>query len=113
MIDTGWLPSGFCIHCIKHLLSTQWDTYVNTLCKTTCKAEQRRMLTRGPPINLSDKTALPCPDDEEVYALWYMSSPDEEQSAKLTGSLVGKEREEYWNSQRQFYISDEPDEETA
>ena len=41
-------------------------------------------------VNLSDKTALPCPDDGEVYSLWYMCIPEEEQSGKLKGSLIGQ-----------------------
>jgi hypothetical protein len=76
------------VGCIHIIISSQWAAYVNTLAKTTCKAEQRRMLTRGPPVNISDKTALPCPDDGEVYSLWYMDSPNIEQSAKLEGSLT-------------------------
>jgi hypothetical protein len=48
------------------MLKTQWDQYCKRLATVNCKAEQRRMLERGPPVNISDKTALPCPDTEEV-----------------------------------------------
>jgi hypothetical protein len=40
-------------------------------------------------VNISDKTALPCPDDGEVAALWFMST-GQEHSPKLEGSLVGE-----------------------
>jgi hypothetical protein len=64
------------------------------------------MLQAGPPINLKDKTALPCPDDSEIYSLWYMID-NNEHSAKLKGSLEGEERQKYWNEQKKFYIVDE------
>ena len=74
---SDWMTSLYCSVCIDHLLNTQWEIYVNTLAKTTCKAEQRRMLTKGPPINIGDQKALPCPNDGEVYKLWYMVSSEE------------------------------------
>ena len=91
-----WLPSGFCQICVTHLLKTQWPNYTKALAAVTCKAEQNRLLKRGPPINVSDKTAMPCPDDVEVHALWFMSG-NEYRSAKLEGSLVGEERQAYWD----------------
>jgi hypothetical protein len=89
--DGPWLPSGYCVNCIQHLIKTQWTTYKTSLEKTNCKAEQRRLLSRGPPINLSDAKALPCPDSEngEIHSLWFMSD-GEEHSAKLEGSLTGE-----------------------
>lgn len=84
-----WQPSGFCEVCIGYLLKSQWEIYTNALAKTTCKAEQRRLLKGGPPINLKDSKALPCPDDAEIHSLWYMSD-GAEHSAKLEGSLVGE-----------------------
>lgn len=44
--DANWLASGFCEACVNILIQTQWDLYVNSLAKTTCKAEQRRLLAR-------------------------------------------------------------------
>jgi hypothetical protein len=70
-------------------LKSQWSTYTTALSKTTCKAEQRRLLARGPPINISDPKALECPDGGEVHSLWYMVD-GKEYSAKLEGSYVGE-----------------------
>jgi hypothetical protein len=84
-----WLPAQYCQDCIQQLLSTQWSTYTEALLKTTCKAEQRRLLTRGPPINLRDDRAMPCPNNEEIHKLW-LSSTDEVRSAKLDFSLIGE-----------------------
>jgi hypothetical protein len=67
------------------------------------------MLQAGPPINLKDKTALPCPDDAEIHSLWYMED-NKEHSAKLKGSLEGEERQKYWDEQKKFYIAEEPEE---
>jgi hypothetical protein len=84
-----WQPSGFCETCVSYLLKTQWDLYTSALAKTTCKAEQRRLLKAGPPVNLKDAKALPCPDDGEVHSLWFKSD-SAEHSAKLEGSLTGE-----------------------
>lgn len=46
-----FLPAGYCKDCIEHLLRTQWSNYTEALAKTTCKAEQRRLLTRGKPFS--------------------------------------------------------------
>jgi hypothetical protein len=88
--SSKWLPSGFCESCIGHLQRTQFSLWTESLAKSTCLAEQRRLLRRGPPINLRDDKALPCPDNGEVSKLWFMSTPNEEKSAKLEGSLVGE-----------------------
>ena len=84
-----WTASGFCETCVGYLLKSQWEIYTSALAKTTCKAEQRRLLQSGPPINLKDAKALPCPDEGEVHSLWYMSD-GEVHSAKLDGSLTGE-----------------------
>lgn len=106
-----WLPSGFCKGCIEYLLQSQWAVYTTALAKTTCKAEQRRLLAKGPPINLKDNTALPCPDDSEVHALWFMEN-NEYRSAKLDGSLTGDARQKFWDEQAAFQF-DEPEEPEA
>jgi hypothetical protein len=103
-----WQASKFCEMCVEVLLSSQWSTYVNALQSTKCKAEQRRLLTVGPPINIKDKNALPCPNDGEVNLLWYMSTQDEK-SGKLKDSLTGAARDAYWKEQMQFYVIDEPE----
>lgn len=77
--------------CVEQLLKTQWTSYKGSLEKTNCKAEQRRLLSRGPPVNLRDPEALPTPDDKEVHSLWY-GSVGELRSAKLEGSLEGEVR---------------------
>eukprot|EP00598_Pedospumella_elongata_P000672 CAMPEP_0184966628 /NCGR_PEP_ID=MMETSP1098-20130426/247_1 /TAXON_ID=89044 /ORGANISM="Spumella elongata, Strain CCAP 955/1" /LENGTH=155 /DNA_ID=CAMNT_0027487937 /DNA_START=25 /DNA_END=492 /DNA_ORIENTATION=+ len=107
-----WAPSGFCETCVAYLLKAQWEIYTSALAKTTCKAEQRRLLKAGPPVNLKDATAFPTPDNGEVYSLWYMSD-GLEHSAKLEGSLIGEERTKYWIEQTQFYAEEEPEDETV
>lgn len=87
--ESEWKPSGFCQTCINFLLNSQWDIYTSALAKSTCKAEQRRLLQHGPPINIKDAKALECPDGGEVFSLWFMSD-GLEHSAKLKGSLVGE-----------------------
>eukprot|EP01036_Dinobryon_divergens_P033705 gene33705-43563_t len=84
----------------------EWDLYVNTLAKTTCKAEQRRLLAKGPPSKIHDDKALPVPENAQVELLWY-SSDSLEHSSKLLGALEGEARTKYWEDQKLFYIHDE------
>jgi hypothetical protein len=49
---TPWRPSVYCQVCIQRLLGRQWDDYTNAVNTSTCAAEIRRLLARGPPINL-------------------------------------------------------------
>lgn len=62
------------------------------------------MLASGPPIYISDKHALPLDDgDTHIINLWY-ASDGQERTAKLVGALEGKEREELWESLKEFII---------
>jgi hypothetical protein len=108
--EDTWLPSGFCEDCLSYLLSSQWNQYVERLRTTNCKAEQRRLITAGPPVYISDKNALPCPEGSHVSALWF-SGDGEERSSVLEGALQGEERERFWEEQRQFVEADGDEEE--
>lgn len=112
-----WLRSKFCEICVTYLLKSQFQKYKDTLAKSKCQAEMRRMVTAGPPVNVKDAVALPCGEDEgvigdshngEVHSLWY-SSDGEVHSAKLEGSLEGDARERYWQEIREFYVVDSKD----
>jgi len=110
-----WLVSKFCSDCCSHLQKIQFNQYEERLKKTTCQAEMRRLVEGGPPINLFDKTALPCDDDPsnsrgEVHSLWF-SSDGQEHSAKLEGSLEGDARANFIVEIGKFYITTMPDEE--
>lgn len=104
--DEKWYVSGYCQMCVEYLLSSQWSDYVTRLQKTTCKAEQRRMLARGPPEYLRDEKMFMEVPDSEVRWLWYMSDSSVK-SARLEGALEGEERMAYWNEQRAFYVADD------
>eukprot|EP00349_Pseudokeronopsis_sp_Brazil_P008790 CAMPEP_0202972034 /NCGR_PEP_ID=MMETSP1396-20130829/32842_1 /ASSEMBLY_ACC=CAM_ASM_000872 /TAXON_ID= /ORGANISM="Pseudokeronopsis sp., Strain Brazil" /LENGTH=152 /DNA_ID=CAMNT_0049702029 /DNA_START=93 /DNA_END=551 /DNA_ORIENTATION=+ len=110
--NPSWIPAQYCQTCIEYLLQTQFQNFKDAWQKTTCKAEQRRLVTRGPPINLRDDKAMPCPGKVEINLLWYMSD-GQEKSAKLLNSLEGEERERYWDELRAFYSEDEPDDEAT
>jgi hypothetical protein len=85
--------------CVSYLLTLQFKKYVEDVAKSDCRAELRRLLTKGPPVNLKEEVGLPTPDGSgEVYRLWF-SSDKEEHSAKLEGSLEGEERKAWWDAQ--------------
>ncbi|GMH83758.1 hypothetical protein TL16_g09707 [Triparma laevis f. inornata] len=77
-----WSPCLFETSMVTHLLSTQFQTYMDRVKKTDCQAELRRLLAAGPPVYISDKTALPVPEgDTHVERLWF-ASDDKERSAR-------------------------------
>jgi len=111
--DGPWLASKFCETCVGYLLTSQFQKYKDSLANTKCKAEMRRLVEAGPPVNVFDKNALPCENDTkngEVAVLWY-SSDGQEHSAKLEGSLEGEERAKYWEEIKKFYSAEEPEDE--
>jgi len=103
-----WLSSGYCQSCLQHLIQTQWQVYISSLEKSTCRAEMKRLLGRGPPINLRDPKALPCPNDGEVFEVWFMSD-GAIHSAKLDGSLLGEDRDIFWREKLEFFPEEESD----
>jgi hypothetical protein len=63
------------------------------------------LLAKGPPVYIEDKHALAL-DDEDPYIVkpWY-ASDGQERSAKLMGSVDGKERDELLESLKSFVIA--------
>lgn len=91
--NSDWQPSPYCINCLNHMLSTQWDRYVNTIKTETCKKTLRNMIKLGPPTNLRDPISLPCNNDNgEVYQIYHNNIII---NAKLNGSYEGSEMERY------------------
>merc|ERR1711916_411925 len=91
---------------------SQYQKYVDDLAKTTCAAEQRRLLADGPPVNIYEPHGMPCVCGTcegrlEVAALWYASKGDV--SPQLEGALTGKARMAFWEEQKKFRIQDEDD----
>ncbi len=71
----------------------------------------RRLLEKGPPIYVSDQHGMALDDDEEyIVSLWY-ASDGKERSAKLKDAVEGKERDELWDSLKEFIIEEGREEE--
>ncbi|XP_022588327.2 uncharacterized protein LOC34618102 [Cyclospora cayetanensis] len=104
--DSRWHPACFCYPCIQQLQQTQFKRYCDGVSHSTCAKEQRALLHRGPPINLSDPHAFPVAERTEVEALW-IAATKQQASAKLEGSLTGEAREKLWNELQAFLIKDE------
>jgi len=104
-----WSPALFEREIVESLVNSQFEKYVETVKKSDCQAELRRLLDQGPPIYVSDKVALPLPEgDEYVMKLWF-AHDGKERSAKLKGALEGKERDNLWNELKLYLIKDEED----
>lgn len=99
-----WKPALFELEVIQKLLEEQFHQYVDRVKQTDCQAELRRLLDKGPPIYISDDTALPLEEgDTHVSKLWF-ASDGQERSAKLDGAPEGEEREKLWKELQQFII---------
>ena len=98
-----WLPSQFAADTVEHLLDTQFAKYLGDVEKAAkdCAAAVRRLVSKGPPVYIEDKNAMPLKEgDTHIAKLWFMSS-GEERSAKLKGALDGAERDKLWGSQKE------------
>jgi hypothetical protein len=99
-----WKPSLFELEVVQKLLDEQFHQYVERVKKTDCQAELRRLLDKGPPIYISDDTALPLEEgDTHISKLWF-AFDGQERSAKLDGALEGEAREKLWEELKQFII---------
>ena len=113
----------YCQQCIdSQFIAQQWQTYLDNISKADCAAALRRLITKAPPINVKD-AGLPCEDstsapsdpergEGEVHSFWY-ASDGAEHSAKLQGSLVGSERQSFWEDKKGFLAATELEEERA
>lgn len=63
-----WKPSAACETCVGYMLLNQYKGWVDALEKSTCLAETTRMLTRGPPINLSVRVVTACWPSSWLFA---------------------------------------------
>jgi hypothetical protein len=99
-----WHPCHYERSVVENLLKTQFHDYVEKVRTTDCQAELRRLLSSGPPIYISDKHAMPLPDDEtHICALWF-AGDNTERSAKLDGAVEGEERQKLWTELKSFII---------
>lgn len=93
---------------VEKLLAEQFPNFIDRVKQTDCQAELRRLLSKGPPIWLEDKHALPLAQEEtdtHVCKLWY-ASDNLERSAKLKGAVEGAERDALWAELNQFIIEE-------
>ncbi|EKX72888.1 conserved hypothetical protein [Theileria equi strain WA] len=104
-----WSISTFCIDCVQRLLKIQYYKYLETLSKTTCAREQRTLLDKGPPINISDRIGFPLSGSQEVFCLFDFNT-FKPLSAKLDGSLTGQARQDLWDELNKFRFKNDNEE---
>jgi hypothetical protein len=91
---------------VEYLLKNQYGMYLKEVDKAArdCAAAVRRLVTKGPPLYLSDGNhgdAMPLVEgDERVDKFWFMDG-GVEVSGKLEGAPEGQERESFWQAQRE------------
>jgi len=98
-----WHPSGYAKDTVLHLLDTGFEKYTSDVEKASkdCAAAVRRLVTKGPPEFLEDKTALPLPEgDTHIARVWFQAD-GKELSARLRAAPEGAAREALWNAQRE------------
>lgn len=104
-----WYPALFAAEVVQQLVDTQFHSYLKKVQQPDCKAELRRLVTKGPPIWVEDKHAMPLQDGEtHISNLWF-AKEDDTKSAKLDGAVEGEEREQLWNELKQLLDAMEED----
>ena len=96
--NSKWLTSNYCETCVNFLQETSWKIFTDQVEKADCKKALQKILDVGPPINLRDKSGFPNPLDNNLLTeidKLFLCSENKEKSAKLKGSLIGKDRENY------------------
>ena len=53
-VDNEWFDCGYCEDCIKYMLKTQFQQYVEDVKKEKCKVALKRLVTLGPPMKFRD-----------------------------------------------------------
>ena len=99
--DRPWQPSKYCWECLERLMDSKFEAYVSGVANSTCEAEMRRYLTKGPPIYVEDNAGLPVGEGEHVDEIW-VSSDDSVRSGKVKGALEGEARQKLWDEQKAF-----------
>ena len=114
-----WYVCPFEQMAVEQLVSTQFDKWIERVNKTDCQAELKRLLTKGPPIYVSDKVGFEHAKNEEdaqdgtgegkfVSHLWFMSD-NEERVGKLANALEGDDRMKKWGELKTFHGFEEAD----
>ena len=93
-IESEYKSSFFCSDCVSILVETGWNTYISNVNNADCAAALKRLIEKGPPINLRDDYGVPCDNENNEVVIFYFG--DGIKSAKLNGSLVGDERLIWW-----------------
>ena len=97
-----WHPAFFCEQVVRRLLQQQFHDYVAGVRKADCAADLKRRIGSGPPVWISDKHAMPVPEeDTHICRVWF-ASDGKEYSAKLVGALEGVERQKLWDELSAF-----------
>eukprot|EP00042_Codosiga_hollandica_P020969 m.70479 g.70479 ORF g.70479 m.70479 type:complete len:149 (-) comp50141_c0_seq1:124-570(-) len=96
-----WLPSKYCSVCLQMLMDSKFESYVSAVAKSTCEAELRRLMLKGPPVWIDDPIGLPVGEGEHVHSLWF-SEDNSIRSAKVKGALEGDARQKLWDEQKEF-----------
>lgn len=98
--DDLWYDVNCCDLCIKNLLNTLWNTYLNNIKSADCASSLKRLLKHGSPINLRcyDILDLSNSDDENKYKeIHELLINNEIISAKLEGSIIGDDRQKLFD----------------
>ncbi|KAH9261479.1 hypothetical protein BASA81_000135 [Batrachochytrium salamandrivorans] len=122
-VEYQTLPSGTWHACnysqetVEHLLESSYKMYLGDIEKASkdCAAAVRRLVTKGPPLYLSDCNhgdAIPVPEgDTHVDKFWFMNG-NVTVSGVLPDAAQGDARAALWASQRETLAAMEASEAT-
>ena len=93
-----WTVSKYCYACVERVKNDSFNNYIDSVKTATCPKQLRKLIDDGPPIYVSDQRIFPVSPDDHVHEFRriHPDSTEELISARLTGSVIGEEREQLW-----------------
>jgi len=98
-LNNKWEPFNWCIECVRHMINTQYQAWIESVKNETCPGALQRLIDQGPPVWLYNATTFPVQLDDHVIEIGY-DNPMISISAKLVGAVEGDAREQVWQEMR-------------
>ena len=96
--DSKWLTSNYCESCVDYLQENSWKIFTDQVEKADCKKALQKILMLDLLLIYVINQDFLSPLDNNLLTeidKLFLCSENKEKSAKLKGSLIGKDREDY------------------
>jgi hypothetical protein len=96
-----WKPAPYCSNCIQQFfIDQQWAKYLKSIAEADCAAALRRVLSKHPPLYVTDKGFATDESAEGVVGQFWFSNSNAVHSSKLKDALEGQERDRFFEEKK-------------